>query len=51
MMLRAVALAASVAAALGGDVNIPKWPPTYNMSLSTIIMPVSGCETDRPARI
>ncbi len=30
----------TVAGAVGGDVNVPKWPPTYNMSLSTIIMPV-----------
>ena len=25
--------------ALAGDYNVPRWPPTYNMSLSTIIMP------------
>ena len=30
--------------ALGGDVNLPKWPPTYNMSLSTIIMPCDNKE-------
>ena len=30
--------------ALAGDVNVPKWPPTYNMSLSTIIMPCDNNE-------
>ena len=43
-VLRASLLCTVVALALAGDVNVPKWPPTYNMSLSTIIMPCDNSE-------
>merc|ERR1719272_1911488 len=43
-MVLALVFTATLHAVLGGDVNLPKWPPTYNMTLSTIIMPCDNNE-------
>jgi hypothetical protein len=44
--MRAFALLCAASPALGGSVNVPHWPGSYNMSLSTIIMPVRSSPQD-----
>ena len=51
-ILRVGVLAVVASLAVAGEYNVPSWPPTYNMSLSTIIMPCDnrGFMTDATIR-